>query len=133
MQDLLGGQVKVSFAGIPNVLPHVKAGRLRALAVSTPRRAPDLPEVPTVAEAGVPGYEATLWLNLAAPPGTPAEIVQRLYTETAKALQDAELQQNFRAAGVEASPMSPQELAGFMRAEYEKWGKVVRATGATVN
>ena len=133
MQDLLGGQVKVSFAGIPNVLPHVKAGRLRALAVSTPRRAPDLPEVPTVAEAGVPGYEATLWLNLAAPPGTPAEIVQRLYTETAKALQDVELQQNFRAAGVEASPMSPQELAGFMRAEYEKWGKVVRATGATVN
>jgi tripartite-type tricarboxylate transporter receptor subunit TctC len=133
MQDLLGGQVKVSFAGIPNVLPHVKAGRLRALAVSTPQRSPDLPEVPTVAEAGVPGYQATLWLNLAAPPGTPAEIVQRLYAETAKALQDAELQQNFRAAGVEASPMSPQELAGFMRAEYEKWGKVVRDTGATVN
>jgi tripartite-type tricarboxylate transporter receptor subunit TctC len=133
MQDLLGGQVKVSFAGIPNVLPHVKAGRLRALAVSTPQRSPDLPDVPTVAEAGVPGYQATLWLNLAAPPGTPAEIVQRLYAETAKALQDAELQQSFRAAGVEASPMNPQELAGFMRGEYEKWGKVVRDTGATVN
>jgi len=133
MQDLLGGQVKVSFAGIPNVLPHVKAGRLRALAVSTPQRSPDLPDVPTAAEAGVPGYQATLWLNLAAPAGTPGEIVQRLYAETAKALQDAELQQSFRAAGVEASPMSPQELAGFMRGEYEKWGKVVRATGATVN
>jgi tripartite-type tricarboxylate transporter receptor subunit TctC len=133
MQDLLGGQVKVSFAGIPNVLPHVKAGRLRALAVSTPQRSLDLPEVPTAAEAGVPGYQATLWLNLAAPAGTPADIVQRLYAETAKALQDAQLQQSFRAAGVEASPMSPQELAGFMRAEYEKWGKVVRDTGATVN
>ena len=133
MQDLLGGQVKVSFAGIPNVLPHVKVGRLRALAVSTPRRSPDLPEVPTVAEAGVPGYQATLWLNLAAPAGTPADIVQRLYAETAKALQDAELQQSFRAAGVEASPMSPQELAVFMQAEYEKWGRVVRDTGATVN
>jgi len=133
MQDLLGGQVKVSFAGIPNVLPHVKAGRLRALAVSTPQRSPDLPDVPTAAEAGVPGYQATLWLNLAAPAGTPGEIVQRVYAETAKALQDAELQQNFRAAGVEASPMSPQELAGFMRGEYEKWGKVVRDTGATVN
>ena len=133
MQDLLGGQVKVSFAGIPNVLPHVKAGRLRALAVSTPQRSPDLPDVPTAAEAGVPGYQATLWLNLAAPAGTPGEIVQRIYAETAKALQDAELQQSFRAAGVEASPMSPQELAGFMRAEYEKWGKVVRDTGATVN
>ena len=133
MQDLLGGQVKVSFAGIPNVLPHVKAGRLRALAVSTPQRSPDLPDVPTAAEAGVPGYQATLWLNLAAPAGTPGEIVQRIYAETAKALQDAELQQSFRAAGVEASPMSPQELAGFMRGEYEKWGKVVRDTGATVN
>jgi tripartite-type tricarboxylate transporter receptor subunit TctC len=133
MQDLLGGQVKVSFAGIPNVLPHVKAGRLRALAVSTPQRSPDLPDVPTAAEAGVPGYQATLWLNLAAPAGTPGDIVQRIYAETAKALQDAELQQNFRAAGVEASPMSPQELAGFLRGEYEKWGKVVRDTGATVN
>ena len=133
MQDLLGGQVKVSFAGIPNVLPHVKAGRLRALAVSTPQRSPDLPDVPTAAEAGVPGYQATLWLNLAAPAGTPGDIVQRIYAETARALQDAELQQNFRSAGVAASPMSPQELAGFMRAEYEKWGKVVRDTGATVN
>ncbi len=133
MQDLLGGQIKVSFAGIPNVLPHVKAGRLRALAVSTPQRSPDLPQVPTVAEAGVPGYQATLWLNLAAPAGTPADIVQRLYAETARALQDAELQQSFRAAGVEASLMSPQELAAFMQAEYEKWGKVVRDTGATVN
>jgi tripartite-type tricarboxylate transporter receptor subunit TctC len=133
MQDLLGGQVKVSFAGIPNVLPHVKAGRLRALAVSTPQRSPDLPQVPTVAEAGVPGYQATLWLNLAAPAGTPADIVQRLYAETARALQDAELQQSFRAAGVEASLMSPQELAAFMQAEHEKWGKVVRDTGATVN
>jgi tripartite-type tricarboxylate transporter receptor subunit TctC len=133
MQDLLGGQVKVSFAGIPNVLPQIKAGRLRALAVSTPQRSPDLPDVPTAAEAGVPGYQATLWLNLAAPAGTPGDIVQRIYAETARALQDAELQQNFRSAGVEASPMSPQELAGFMRAEYEKWGKVVRDTGATVN
>ena len=133
MQDLLGGQVRVSFAGIPNVMPHVKAGRLRALAVSTPQRSPDLPDVPTVAEAGVPGYEATLWLNLAAPGGTPPAIVQRLHGETVKALQDAELRKSFRSAGVEASPLGPQELAAFMRAEYEKWGRVVRETGATVN
>ena len=133
MQDLLGGQVRVSFAGIPNVMPHVKAGRLRALAVSTPQRSPDLPDVPTVAEAGVPGYEATLWLNLAAPGGTPPAIVQRLHGETVKALQDAELRKSFRSAGVEASPLGPQELAVFMRAEYEKWGRVVRETGATVN
>jgi tripartite-type tricarboxylate transporter receptor subunit TctC len=133
MQDLLGGQVKVSFAGIPNVLPHVKAGRLRALAVSTPQRSPDLPEVPTVAEAGVPGYEATLWLNVSGPAGMPADIVQRLSAEIGKALQDQDLQSNFRAAGVEATAMGPAELNAFIRTEYEKWGRVVRETGATVN
>jgi tripartite-type tricarboxylate transporter receptor subunit TctC len=133
MQDLIGGQVKVSFAGIPNVLAHVKSGRLRALAVSTPKRWSELPDVPTVAEAGVPGYEATLWLNISGPAGMPADIVQRLSAEISKALQDPEVQANFRAAGVEATFMGPQELSTFMRTEYEKWGKVVRDTGATVN
>ena len=133
MQDLISGQVWVSFAGISNVLPQVKAGRLRALAVTTTSRWSELPDVPTLAEAGVAGYEATLWLNLAAPAGLPQDIVQRLYAETAKALQDPELQRSFRSAGVEARVLGPQELAAFMRAEYEKWGKVVRETGATVN
>jgi tripartite-type tricarboxylate transporter receptor subunit TctC len=133
MQDLISGQVKVSFAGVPNVITHVKSGRLRALGVTTTRRAPELPDVPTIAEAGVPGYEATLWLGLLAPAGTPPEIVQRLYAETAKVLQDPELQPQFRAAGVEAAVIPPKEFGEFMRAEYEKWGKVVRATGATVN
>ncbi len=133
MQDLLSGQVKVSFAGVPNVLQHVKAGRLRALGVTTPKRAPEMPDVPTIAEAGVPGYEATLWLGLLAPAGTPPEIVQRIYAETAKALQDPELQPQFRVAGVEAAVIPPKEFGDFLRAEYEKWGKVVRDTGATVN
>ncbi len=133
MQDLLGGQVPVSFAGIPNVISSVKAGKLRALAVTTPKRWSELPDVPTVAEAGIPGYEATLWLGLAAPAGTPAEIVDRIYAETAKALQDPELQQSFRTAGVNATVMNPQEFGTFIRAEYEKWGRVVRETGATVN
>ena len=114
-------------------MPHVKAGRLRALAVTTPQRSPDLPDVPTVAEAGVPGYEATLWLNISAPAGAPAKIVNRLYTETAKVLQDPEVQQGFRAAGVEATVLAPEPLAAFIRSEHEKWGKVVRETGATVN
>jgi len=133
MQDLLGGQVPVSFAGVPNVISAVKAGKLRALAVTTAKRWGELPDVPTVAEAGVPGYEATLWLGLAAPAGTPAEIVNRIYTETAKALQDPELQQSFRGAGVSATIMNPQEFGAFLRAEHDKWGKVVRDTGATVN
>jgi tripartite-type tricarboxylate transporter receptor subunit TctC len=133
MQDLIAGQVSVSFAGIPNVLGHVKSGRLRALGVTTPRRWSELPEIPTLAEAGVPGFEATLWLNFSGPAGLPPDIVQRLNSEIAKALGDAELQTNFRAAGVEATSMGPQELSAFMRAEYEKWGRVVRETGATVN
>ena len=133
MQDLVSGQVKVSFAGIPNVLSHIKAGRLRILAVSTAKRWPELPEVPTVAEAGVNGYEATLWLNLAAPAGTPQDILQRLHAETTKALQDPEVQQSFRRAGVEATVMPRQDIDPFIRAEYEKWGAVVKATGAKVN
>jgi tripartite-type tricarboxylate transporter receptor subunit TctC len=81
----------------------------------------------------VPGYEATLWLKMAAPAGTPREIVQRLHAETAKAMQDPEVQKSLQAAGVEARVLGPQELAAFLRAEHEKWGKVVRDTGATVN
>jgi tripartite-type tricarboxylate transporter receptor subunit TctC len=133
MQDLIAGQVGVSFAGVPNVLGHVKSGRLRVLGVTTAKRWSELPEVPTLAEAGVAGYEATLWLNLSGPAGMPAEIVQRLNAEIAKALREPEVQANFRAAGVEATSMGPEELGRFMRAEYEKWGRVVRETGATVN
>ena len=133
MQDLIAGQVGVSFAGIPNVLGHVKSGRLRALGVTTAKRWSELPEIPTLSEAGVPGYEATLWLNVSGPAGMPAEIVQRLNREIDKALRDPDVQANFRAAGVEATSMGPQELNAFMRAEHEKWGRVVRETGATVN
>lgn len=133
MQDLLGGQVKVSFAGIPNVMPHVRAGKLRPLAVSTPKRSPDLPDVPTVAEAGVPGYDATLWLALLAPAGTPNDIVQKLYAETAKVLREPEVQKAVAATGVDVSVIGPAELPTFLRAEVDKWGKVVRDTGATVN
>ena len=133
MQDLIAGQVGVSFAGVPNVLGHVRSGRLRALGVTTAKRWSELPDVPTPASASVPGYEATLWLNVSGPAGMPADIVQRLNNEIAKALKDPEVQNNFRTGGVDAVWMGPQELNAFMRAEYEKWGKVVRDTGATVN
>jgi tripartite-type tricarboxylate transporter receptor subunit TctC len=133
MQDLLAAQVGVSFAGVPNVLGQVKAGRLKALAVTTPKRWSELPDVPTMAEAGVPGYEATLWLSISGPAGLPAPIVQRLYSEISKALKDPELQASFRTGGVEAMSMPPEELTNLMRVESEKWGRVVKETGATVN
>jgi tripartite-type tricarboxylate transporter receptor subunit TctC len=133
MQDLVSGQVKVSFAGIPNVLTHVRNGRLKALAVSTAQRWPDLPDTPTVAEAGVAGYEATLWLCVLAPAKTPAEIVNRLSDEIAKALTDPEMIKNLRSAGIGPTYMGPTQFGPFMRAEHEKWGKVVKQTGATIN
>jgi tripartite-type tricarboxylate transporter receptor subunit TctC len=133
MQDLVAGQVGVSFAGIPNVLSHVRAGRVRALGVTTAKRWSELPDIPTIAEAGVPGYEATLWLHIAGPAGMPADVVQRLNSEIGKALQDPEVQKNFRSAGVDPTTLAGQELERFIRAEHDKWGKVVRDTGATVN
>ena len=133
MQDLLSGNVKVSFAGIPNVLNHVKNGKLKALAVSTATRWPDLPDTPTVAEAGIAGYEATLWLCVLAPARTPAEIVNRLSGEIEKALKDPEMVANLRKAGIGPTYMGPAQFGPFMRTEYEKWGQVVRQTGATIN
>jgi len=133
MQDLLAGEVGVSFAGVPNVLGNVRGGRLKALAVTTPKRWVELPDVPTMAEAGVPGYEATLWLSISGPAGMPKDLVQRLSTEIAKALKDSDLQAKFREAGVEADSMSGDELLRYMHSEDAKWGKVVKDTGATVN
>jgi tripartite-type tricarboxylate transporter receptor subunit TctC len=133
MQDLLAAQIGITFAGVPNVLTHLRSGKLKALGVTTAKRWSELPEVPTLAEAGLPGYEATLWLSVSGPAGMPAAVVQRLQSEIAKALQDAELIASFRSAGVDALAMTQPELGSYMRSEYEKWGKVVRDTGATVN
>jgi tripartite-type tricarboxylate transporter receptor subunit TctC len=133
MQDLISGQVKLSFAGIPNVAAQARNGRLRILAVTSAARWPELPEVPTLAEAGVPGYEAALWVALLAPAATPAAIVERLHAELGRALQEPEVQQSLRAAGLAPALMGPRELGAFLRAEQEKWGRVVRETGATVN
>lgn len=132
-QDIIGGQVKVGFVGTPIALPHVKSGRLRALAVSTVRRSAELPGVPTLAEAGVPGYEATIWMGLFAPAGLPREIVARLHGEIGRLLAAPEARAAIAATGLEVSLSTPEEFSVFVRAEHDKWGKVVRETGATVN
>ena len=133
MQDLLGGQVKVSFVGMPNALPNLASGKLRALAVTTSKRAPDLPDVPTMDEAGVKGYEATIWLGMLAPKGTPREIVDKLNADIRKVLADPAAQKLMHKAGVEVAPSSPEEFAALMKSEYERWGEVVKKTGAVVN
>ena len=131
--DLIGGQVKVGFPGTPIALPHIKSGRLRALAVTTKTRSPELPDVPTIAESGVPGYEATIWLGLLAPAGTPREIIDRLNSEVSKVLRNPEVQKSVLATGVEATSMTPEEFGRFLHSEYEMWGKVVREAHAVVN
>ena len=132
-QDLIGGQVMVGFVGTPIALPHLKTGRLRALGVSTAARSPQLPDVPTLAEAGVPGYEATIWIGLFAPSGTPSEILGRLQGEIGRVLATPEARAQIAATGVEVSLSGSEAFAAFVRAEHAKWGKVVRDTGATVN
>jgi tripartite-type tricarboxylate transporter receptor subunit TctC len=133
MQDVLAGRVKVTFAGVPNVLNQVRAGRLRALGVTGAKRWPDMPDVPTIGEAGVPGYEASLWLCMLAPAGTAEAIVNKMADAIGKALHDPDTVQKLRTAGIAPTYMGPKEFAPFLRAEYDKWGKVVKETGATVN
>ncbi len=127
--DLVAGVVESSFAGVPNALAQVPAGRLRALAVTTAKRIPQLPDVPTLQEAGVPGYEASVWLALLAPAGTPRDIVNRLNAEVAKLMESGETRKALYEAGVEVSLSTPDALGEYMVKEMERWGKVVKDTG----
>ena len=133
MQDLLGGRVKASFVGMPNAIPNLSGGRLVALAVTTKKRSPDLPDVPTMDEAGVKGYEATIWLGMLAPKGTPRDVVDKLNASVRKVLADPEAQKLMHKAGVEVAPSTPEQFASLMKTEYDRWGEVVRKTGAVVN
>lgn len=133
MNDLIGGQVKVSFVGVPNALPNLASGKLKALGVSTAKRYSEMPDVPTIAEAGVPGYDATIWLGLLAPPGTPREIVQKLNADITKILSTPDARKLMASAGVDVATSTPEEFARLMATEMDRWGKVVCETGATVN
>jgi tripartite-type tricarboxylate transporter receptor subunit TctC len=133
MNDVLGGQVKVTFAGVPNVLPNIANGKLKALGVSTAKRYADMPDVPTIAEAGVAGYDATIWLGILAPPGTPREIVQKLNAEITKVLSTPESRKLMASAGVDVATSTPEQFARLMQEEHERWGKVVRETGMQAN
>jgi len=130
--DLLGGQVQVSIPGLSGMIGHIKAGKLRALAVTGARRAAQLPDVPTVAEAGVPGYEAYVWMGLLAPRATPPTVIDRLQREVVAALATPEVRTYMAAASVEAVGSTPGEFAAFFRTERDQWAKIIRETGARV-
>ena len=131
--DLLGGQVMMSIPGTAGMVGHIKTGKLRALAVTGATRSPQLPDVPTVMEAGVPGYEAYVWMGLLAPKGTPAAIVDRIQREVIAALAVPQVKNTLAAAGIEIVGSTPAEFGMFFGEEKERWAKVVRETGAKVD
>ena len=127
--DLVAGIVESSFAGVPNALAQVPQGRLKALAVTTAKRIPQLPDVPTLQEAGVPGYEASVWLALMAPAGTPRDIVIKLNTEINKLMSTPDTRKALYDAGVEVSTSTPEAMTDYMALEMVRWGKIVKEIG----
>jgi tripartite-type tricarboxylate transporter receptor subunit TctC len=126
VNDLVGGQVDIMFDNLPSSIEQAKAGNLRALAVTSPQRSPAMPDIPTIAESGFPGFDATSWFAIFAPKGTPREIVTKLNEEVRKALATPDLQKRFAELGGEIKSMSPEELGAYVKAENEKWAKVVK-------
>jgi len=132
INDLLTGQIEMYFAGVPVALPFVKAGRIRALGVTGAKRSSVVPDVPTIAEAGVPGYEHILWGMLLVPAATPNDIVARLNREAVKVLEAADVRERYAGMGVEPAPSTPERAAAYLRSETDKYAKVVKAIGLRI-
>jgi tripartite-type tricarboxylate transporter receptor subunit TctC len=132
LADLIGGQVQIGFDNLPSSTGHIRSGKVRALAVTTPKRWPGSPEIPTVAESGVPGYEVSGWFGLLAPGGTPRPVVDTLYRAISAALKQPEMQKQMLEFGAEPGGNPPEDFARQIAAEIEKWKKVVSATGVKV-
>ncbi|AVS66109.1 tripartite tricarboxylate transporter substrate binding protein [Paracidovorax avenae] len=131
--DLLGNQIAIMFDNMPSAIQHVRSGKLRAIAVTTAKRSPELPDVPTIAESGVPGYEATSWFGMFAPAATPAPVVAKLNATIVKVLAQPDIRKKLAEQGAEAAGETPAQFADFIQKESVKWGKVVRESGASVD
>ena len=132
--DLLGGQVMLAFPGIAGMLPHIKTGRLRGLGVTGAKRSPELPEVPTIAEAGVKGYEMVAWFGISAPRGLPRELQTRLHGDLMRLMKSPEMAKSLQAVGQEpAWQDTPEKFFDFLKIEADKWAKIVRVSGAEIN
>ncbi len=127
--DLIAGQTSLTITGVPPLYPFVQSGRLRGLAVGSTKRLPLMPDLPTIAEAGVPGYESSTWFGPLAPAKTPREIIVKLNTELMKILQRPEVKARFTAEGIEALGGTPEEFGTYIKAEIERWGRVIKAAG----
>lgn len=133
LADMIGGQVQVMFDNLPSSLQQIKAGKLRAIAVTSSERAVALPNIPTIAESGVPGFEATSWFGVLAPAGTPPAIINRLNAEIDKWLQSPEGKEKLLAQGASAAGGTPEQFAAYIRSETDKWAKVIKTSGAKVD
>jgi tripartite-type tricarboxylate transporter receptor subunit TctC len=130
---LLGGQVPLLYAALPSIETHVKSGKVKILAVSTPQRSAQTPDVPTVAEAGVPGYDFVAEIGLYAPAGTPQEIISKLAGEVQKAVKQPDVTQRFKQLGIDPVGSTPDAYNAMNRASYQKYEKVVKASGAKID
>ena len=129
LTDLMGGQVQFMFSNLTAALPQIKSGKMRALAVTGPKRSGSVPELPTMSEAGVPGYAVTSWFALLAPNGVAPDILKRLHAETVKAMSAPDMKDKLAGEGAEPMTSTPAELTAFLKAEIAQWGKVVKAAG----
>jgi len=132
LTDLIGGQVQLMFANLTAGLPHIKSGKLRALAVTGTARSPAAPDIPTMIESGVPGYTVTSWYGILAPAATSQEIITRLNGEIAKVMRSPDMKSRLAGEGAEPTSSTPAEFAAFIKAEIEKWGKVIRGAGIRI-
>jgi tripartite-type tricarboxylate transporter receptor subunit TctC len=133
MMALLAGDTQLMFDNLANSMPQVKAGKLKALAVTTAQRSKLVPELPTMAEAGVPGFDISTWFGLLAPAGTPPEVVAKWNADVTKILSAPEMRERLAAQGAEAAPTTPDEFAAFIRTELAKYARIVKASGAKVD
>jgi tripartite-type tricarboxylate transporter receptor subunit TctC len=133
MVGLLGGEIQMIFEGLGSAASYITAGQIRALAVTSPQRSPSFPNIPTMAEAGVPGFESMSWYGMWAPAGTPPEILQKMHAEIVKALASPEIKEAWFRQGAETGGEPAEQFAKFIRAETEKWGKQVRAAKITID
>ena len=133
LKDLLTGRIQFMFATIPSVIAHIRAGGLTAIAVSSAKRSRSMPEVPTIAESGFPGFEAGSWFGLFAPKGTPREVIAELNRATNDFIADKNVEQRMIEEGADPAGGTPEKFRSFVTSEFEKWRTVVRESGATVN
>jgi len=133
LNDLIGGGIQLMMVNAPVAGPHAQAGRVRALAISSPRRSPTYPDVPTIAESGVPGFEVTAWGGIIGPANMPKEVVSRLNAEIRTALASPAVRERFRALGAETDPSTPEEFLELSRRETARWAKIVKFSGAKID